>query len=46
MTTVIDTLTRLGLPAQNLTFEQGLQALNHLTNNGARQVNVRFCVTL
>lgn len=39
MTTVIDTLTRLGLPAQNLTFEQGLQALNSLSNNGLDQVD-------
>ena len=46
MTTVIEILTTLGLSAHNLTFEQGLQALNSLTSNGARQVNIRFCVSL
>lgn len=30
MTTVIETLTTLGLPAQNLSLEQSLQALNSL----------------
>ena len=35
MTIVIDTLTTLGLPAQNLSLEQSLQALDHLTSNSA-----------
>ena len=39
MTIVIDTLTTLGLPAHNLTFEQGMQALNSLSNNGLDQVD-------
>lgn len=39
MTTVIYTLNTLGLPAKNLTLDQGLQALNSLTNNGIDQVD-------